>query len=609
MGDISIIASTRNGKVYVSKKFPVLLNRTGQAKLTDKFIFSSCEAVLKHIGVYVTNHDYKTTLTQAIYDITEKYIESLGDEIERTNDIPELNSRLYLNKITNEFEAYTYDGIRVHIHHEVLRHKYFGTMRTSEVYAVAQDILEEYDPLAPVGIRAQMNTITKQEEYVANKYVPPNWILNVDVYKKYDRRSPTIHPILRKFLQCVAPNPLERLYMINFVYHAIFGRNQNLLIMYGRRGTGKSILASTIISFLVGAHNTSKAPLSVFTSNFNGFMADKRLVVIEEPNPGSDQDKRKESTNKLKALSDSIVSVEKKGHDSIDVKNFASVVINSNVARDLNVHGDERKYICVQVSDMPLTKYLTQKEIGELIDWFSDNEKEISQVGEQFGEFVREYGSLQGISGTTRISTPTLNKLYVRCLPSWFLNGLGEMYKAIYKGVFEFDEAALGEFFKTKGKGGRTTKTPLALVLEKLEAHTVFNTNRDKEPPYLYGLPHIFGRWDEDLLVFIVNPDCIADIPEDIDPVAMSQADELERSMGLESEEETERKIANRKFVTDTKEAKRLSDLKVFEVMRHFVLGKLLTMGYSRDEIYVELDKYFPLDDKKKEIGPDSFDF
>lgn len=117
-------------------------------------------------------------------------------------------------------------------------------------------------------------------------------------------------------------------------------------VLVGRQGTGKSAVAS-IMRRLLGEHNTTVASTSEIRSDFNEWVAEKQLVVIEEIMALG----RIEVMNTLKPLiTEPILSVNKKYVRRYEIENVANFIFLTNHKDALKLDDDDRRYFVV-VSD------------------------------------------------------------------------------------------------------------------------------------------------------------------------------------------------------------------------------------------------------------------
>lgn len=132
-----------------------------------------------------------------------------------------------------------------------------------------------------------------------------------------------------------------------------------LLLVTENQGIGKTTLASAILAPLVGVHNVGWPTESdVATSEFNSWLANKRLVVVNEIYSGHSW----KAYNKLKSIiTDSEVNVNQKHQRTYTLENWAHVIACSNSLRALRVEEDDRRWFYPLVTEAawPRHKFAT----------------------------------------------------------------------------------------------------------------------------------------------------------------------------------------------------------------------------------------------------------
>lgn len=157
-----------------------------------------------------------------------------------------------------------------------------------------------------------------------------------------------------------------------------------LLLVTENQGIGKTTLASAILSPLVGINNTGWPTESdVATSDFNGWLANKRLVVVNEIYSGHSW----KAYNKLKSIiTDTDVNVNQKHQRTYTIENWAHVIACSNSLRALRMEEDDRRWFYPQVTEHAWGRH----KFTELRNWLSAGGLSIVRWwAEQYGEYVQ----------------------------------------------------------------------------------------------------------------------------------------------------------------------------------------------------------------------------
>ena len=123
----------------------------------------------------------------------------------------------------------------------------------------------------------------------------------------------------------------------------------SLLLISEKQGVGKSTLAEKVLKPLVGDHNTSSPDAqTVVHSDFNGWKAYVRLVIIDELYQGNDD----KAYNALKkTVTDPTVEINKKFVSPHEVTNWVHVVASSNSFRALRMREEDRRWLIPEVTE------------------------------------------------------------------------------------------------------------------------------------------------------------------------------------------------------------------------------------------------------------------
>jgi len=125
-------------------------------------------------------------------------------------------------------------------------------------------------------------------------------------------------------------------------------KNGMALVMRGKQGVGKGVIASTI-GKLCSKHYMLISQNSQITGKFNGHLADKILVFLDEPPWAGD----KQAEGILRSLiTEPILAVEHKGKDTITVDSYVRLIMATNHDWAVPVGmEDERRMAVFDVSE------------------------------------------------------------------------------------------------------------------------------------------------------------------------------------------------------------------------------------------------------------------
>lgn len=156
-----------------------------------------------------------------------------------------------------------------------------------------------------------------------------------------------------------------------------------LLLISETQGIGKTTLASKILAPLVGEGNVGfPTEDEIVNSNFNGWLANKRLVIVGEIYSGHSW----KAYNKLKSyITDKDVEVNQKYMRPFRLENWAHIVASSNSRKALKMEESDRRWFYPQITEVPWPK----KKFAELNEWLGSGGLQIIHSwAKSFGEYV-----------------------------------------------------------------------------------------------------------------------------------------------------------------------------------------------------------------------------
>lgn len=131
-----------------------------------------------------------------------------------------------------------------------------------------------------------------------------------------------------------------------------------LLLVSVTQGVGKTTLGAKILAPLVGDQNTGFPPEEdIVNSSFNGWLANKRLIVVGEIYSGHSW----KAYNRLKGLiTDPDIEVNEKYQRPYRVENWAHFFVCSNSRRALKMEDDDRRWFYPEVTEAkwPRSKFV-----------------------------------------------------------------------------------------------------------------------------------------------------------------------------------------------------------------------------------------------------------
>lgn len=217
----------------------------------------------------------------------------------------------------------------------------------------------EYNPRVPFKIAKRDNF------WYFNTYKPPKWLEDYfyDEAKKPIKKVGEVPKLYHDFLEYLVDGDSESYnYILDWIANSIHTKNLTYLTTIGTQGIGKGILGE-IIGLIHGESNYYKEDKRIISGNFNGQMADKTFLYLDEF-----EIKSVDQENKTKDLVNKRISLEKKGVDARMVINYCNVYISSNNLDSIRISPDDRRFSLINLTDIPMTKAYPNRDIKSYTD-------------------------------------------------------------------------------------------------------------------------------------------------------------------------------------------------------------------------------------------------
>lgn len=174
-----------------------------------------------------------------------------------------------------------------------------------------------------------------------------------------------ITPFL-EYLEYLIPDKTDRKELIRWM--ATLVSKPEVRLLYGvlliseNTGVGKSILAERILTPLVGEHNVSFPSEETIFSQFSGWVAKKRLIVVSELYSGTSW----KMSNRLKSyVTDRKITYNEKFREAVVLDNFATFLASSNSSEPLKLDSFDRRWYIPGVTEVRWP----DSRFDELLDW------------------------------------------------------------------------------------------------------------------------------------------------------------------------------------------------------------------------------------------------
>src|SRR5258705_13619423 len=145
---------------------------------------------------------------------------------------------------------------------------------------------------------------------------------------------------------------LAREHLINWLACVVQYPDKKLMhavLLLGNKRTGKSWFAE-LLKVILGAHNCSEPSKKRVASEFNGWLANKLLVIIHELREKGARglyDELKEY------ITQGTTSINLKGIEAHEVDNFAAFLTITNHDDAIPIDDNERRYLVIRCADDP----------------------------------------------------------------------------------------------------------------------------------------------------------------------------------------------------------------------------------------------------------------
>lgn len=190
-----------------------------------------------------------------------------------------------------------------------------------------------------------------------------------------------------KFLEYLFPVERERKDVMRWcatlIAHPEVRMLFGILLVSERQGMGKSTLGERILAPLVGLHNAGfPGERDIVESTFNGWVANKRLIVVGEIYTGQSF----KAYNILKGyLTDKNINVNEKFQRPYTIENWAHVLACSNSKKALRIEETDRRWFYPKLNETPWKR----EQWGEFYEWLASGGLSIiSKWAEEYGEYV-----------------------------------------------------------------------------------------------------------------------------------------------------------------------------------------------------------------------------
>lgn len=241
---------------------------------------------------------------------------------------------------------------------------YLLTYQLSPPEAVphARSVIPEYMPREAAGISIRIKKSRK--ETIFNSYMPPPWA----GYSGWDKLPAKPPLLVKKLIKHLFPDPVERTYLLDWLYCSMTSRAHVYLILCAPPGTGKNRL-KLLFRALHGHDNTTDGKRSTLTERFNSQLSISTLNWFDELRYDPAME------NIMKEIQNDSIAIERKGIDATrGTRIHASIVISNNKPKDNYIDFDSRKFAPLVLTDKRLEESMESEEIRNLTDMIENQD-------------------------------------------------------------------------------------------------------------------------------------------------------------------------------------------------------------------------------------------
>ena len=296
------------------------------------------------------------------------------------------------------------------------------------------------------------DSILVYDPYNLESFVPIEWenmnVMKVNLYQAPPWRSregdPSLPcpPLIEKVFKHVFPDPTARRYVLNWIRNALLNRNETYLVLNGKKGLGKGLIADHIIPALVGHKHFAPAPVGIFTGQFNSVLDKKRVIFFDEFKVG------KAEHTRLKRLINKFQNIEKKGVDADKREEiYNSYLVSNNDVADMYLEYDDRRFGVPNIGTTPITEVISVKLLDQLVADLEDGESDLIW---QFGYWVFYHCEAPELNQFSVIRGRQFWRIVYASLHEWerFI-----VDKMVDEGEEELEVRQLGREFSRQGGG------------------------------------------------------------------------------------------------------------------------------------------------------------
>lgn len=333
-----------------------------------------------------TEEDFKNSLQEIIKDDFESTVLDVTIEItNKENDVIEIEKKLSINDLLKEYKKDTFIEDFYIVKSVIKTNKNIGLNITKGMYNITSYEFNKFFK-ANNFIKAKENNIFTKKYF---KEIQEN-----QIFKIFKKECPNAFILLKNLFYKENEDIISN--FLNYLSSITYNEdNQDVIYLFKGtsedkqgQGAGKGILKQFLNNVLGGL--VTETSNERYRSNFNLNFFNKKIIILDE----FDFDKR--GYNHLKNLTGSkMITIEKKGKDTINVKNTASWLIFTNqyeIPKNFGIIEQDRRLNIINVNP-------ESESLGKLIHRKFKKENQSKSMDLFFSNLINESEKFINILG------------------------------------------------------------------------------------------------------------------------------------------------------------------------------------------------------------------
>jgi hypothetical protein len=254
------------------------------------------------------------------------------------------------------------------LNNRLRKHKYRYELKgnASALFKAHKDIISSRLRICEIKYnpRQKSDFFSDDKHSYLNLYTPPFWMFK---HFYYDETIPReeMPPAVSLFIRHLLPDEQNRNFVLDWSANSLKQKNQLFLVLIGRTGIGKGMLANLLGAVHGSAELNDAANYfeiqfkNYMGTKFNAYLENITLFFLDEIKI---QDEDQE--NALKGLVNNTFAMEGKGRDQESKQLHCSLIMASNFQSAAKLDPDDRRYAFPDLGEEKITAFLAKHYNG-----------------------------------------------------------------------------------------------------------------------------------------------------------------------------------------------------------------------------------------------------